>query len=89
MASTWNTSFIAAWLAPPPIQLPVSVVMPRQVSPATVSGCTRPITLNDTTAPSITPRVPVRNITSAFGHSRTMPPMSIDTQNSTSDAGSR
>src|SRR5450830_884375 len=32
VASTLKTSFIAAWLAPPPIQEPATVVMPRQVS---------------------------------------------------------
>src|SRR3546814_8549964 len=53
VASTSKTSFIAAWFAPPPIQLPAMVVIPRQVSPATVSGWIRPIAANDTSAPAI------------------------------------
>ena len=44
---------------------------------------------NDTSAPSITPTVPVRNITTPSARAWRSPPMSIDTQNSTSDAGSR
>ncbi len=46
VASTPKTSFMAAWLAPPPIQLPATVAMPRHVSPATVSGWMKPIAVN-------------------------------------------
>ena len=86
--STANTSFIAAWLAPPPIQLPASVAMPLQVSPATVSGWMTPRAVNDTTAPSMTPTVPVRNMMMAFGPRRRIAPRSMAMQNSASELGS-
>ncbi len=86
--STAKTSFIAAWLAPPPIQLPASVAMPLQVSPATVSGWMMPSARKDTMAPSITPAVPVRNMMIALGPSRSIATRSMAMQNSASELGS-
>ena len=89
VASTSNTSRMAAWLAPPPIQEPATVVIPRQVSPAMVSGWITRIASKATRAPSMTPTVPVRNMMTAFGPSRTMALKSIATHSSTSELGRR
>ncbi len=61
--------------------------MPFQVSPATADGHTHSINWNDTTAPSITPKVPAQNTNSNFGPSLRMPLRSIDKVSSTNAAG--
>ena len=71
MSPTLNISFIATWFAPPPIQLPATVVSPRQ----TASGPTPPTTSGakvDTIKiamgpPMMIPTVPVKNMIIAFG----------------------
>ena len=68
---TSNISFIEAWFAPPPIQLPATVVMPRHTAsgpcPPTIVGSTA-LTTNIARGPPITiPSVPTKNIISALG----------------------
>ncbi len=87
--SIWNTSFIAAWLAPPPIQLPATAVKPRHASPSTVSGLMK-LQITIASGPPIsTPSVPVKNMMSAFGPSRTIAGMSMARVSRISVAGSR
>ena len=66
-------SYIEAWFAPPPIQLPAKVVMPLQIAsgpcPPTASGDIAAIVIKASGPPIITPTVPVKNIISAFGPS--------------------
>src|SRR5688500_15464320 len=88
VASTWKISFIASMLAPPPIQLPASVVMPAQVSPATVSGCTARNSRKASTAPTITLSEAAAYISTSFGPSLRIAFRSIDRVSSTSAAGS-
>ena len=75
-------------LAPPPIQLPASAAIPPQVSPATVSGCSRPISQNETKAPSITVSDAPKYIASTFQPSPITPFRSMVKVSKTSDAGS-
>ena len=55
----------------------------------TGAGESRPIASNETTAPSMTPKVPTRNMITALGPSRSTAPMSIAMHSSTSELGSR
>ena len=70
MSPTLKTSFIAAWLAPPPIQLPATVVNPRQTcsTPALliIEGEINETTIMEIGPPKIIPKVPVKNITIAL-----------------------
>src|SRR3546814_17549610 len=90
LASTANTSFIAAWLAAPPIQLPAIVVMPRQVPPAPVDGWIKPTAAHATTAPRLTPTAPLSNMLTALVPRLTTAPlyMALHTRNTTADTGS-
>ncbi len=62
---TSYTSFIAAWLAPPPIQLPAIVVIPRQTAsgpaPPIISGNTAETSSKAIGPPMTIPKVPVKN----------------------------
>src|SRR5690606_27611466 len=87
------TSFIAAWFAPPPIQLPATVVMPRQTAsgpaPSNTSGNSRLTISNAIGPPMTTPRVPVRNKISSLGPSRRIDFKSKLKVNNTKHAGSK
>ena len=90
---TSKTSFMAAWLAPPPIQLPATVANPRQMAsgptPPTVSGLMKENTRIANGPPSTMLTVAVANMISACGPSRMMPGMSMLSVRSTSVAGSK
>ena len=90
---TSKTSFMAVWLAPPPIQLPATVVRPRQTAsgppPPTVSGLTAPTAMSATGPPTMIPTVPVRNMAMAFHPSRMMAGRSTERVRRTSVAGRR
>src|SRR5690554_5236276 len=88
-----KTSSIAPWLAPPPIQLPATVANPRHTSsapaPEITSGDKSDAVNKANGPPMITPIVPARNITKAFGPSLTIPLKSILKVKSTKDAGNK
>ena len=88
-ASIWNTSFMAAWLAAPPIQLPAMAVMPRHISGSTAAGA---IAFHSNSAmgpPITTVSDAVKNMISAFGPRRSVAGRSMASVSSTSVAGSR
>ena len=70
VSPTSKTSFIAVWLAPPPIQLPATVVRPLQTAsgpdPPTVSGLTVPTIISAKGPPTMMPKVPVKNMITAL-----------------------
>ena len=84
---------MAAWLAPPPIQAPAVVVMPRQMAfgPSGFSsdGSNAPMIASATGAPTMMPVVPVRNRMMALGPSRAIALRSQARVSSTSAIGSR
>ncbi|MNI92315.1 hypothetical protein D3C73_1500900 [compost metagenome] len=79
-------------MAEPPIQLPATVAMPRQMAsgPAPIrSGATKLVSKRAMGPPSMTPSVPVKNMIRAFGPRRKTAGRSADTVSSTRAAGSR
>ena len=92
-SETAKISFMAAWLAPPPIQLPARVVIPRQMSlaadPAKVSGEIALTAIKAIGPPIIIPKVPVKNIIPALGPRRIIPFKSTLIVNKTKAAGKR
>ena len=89
---TSNTSFIAAWFAPPPIQEPAIVVIPRHISSGlapTMSGATALKNKILSGPPIITPTVPVKNMINAFGPNLTTSLKSMLSVKRINAAGSR
>ncbi len=84
---------MAVWLAPPPIQEPATVVMPRH----TASGPSTPsmsgkiaLMISSAIGPPIKmPTVPVRNMITAFLPSLAMAPRSMLRVRNTRHVGSR
>ena len=64
---------MAAWFAPPPIQLPATVVSPRQTAsgptPPTTSGAKTETIRMANGPPIMIPTVPVKNMMMALGPS--------------------
>ena len=93
LSLTLNTSFMAVWLAPPPIQLPAMVVSPRQTAsgpwPPTTSGAKNDTSKMASGPPMMIPADPVRNMIRAFGPRCRMDFMSMLRVNRTRLAGSR
>ena len=90
---TLNISFIAAWFAPPPIQLPATVVRPRHTAsgpaPPTISGAKTDTTIIARGPPMIIPAVPVKNMTNALGPNFIILGRSILIVNSTKLVGNK
>jgi hypothetical protein len=89
LGSIWNTSFIAAWFAAPPIQLPAIAVMPRHSSPSTDPGAMACQSINAMGPPMTTLSAAAKNMMSAFGPSRSVAGKSIASVSRTNVAGSR
>ena len=84
---------MAAWLAPPPIQLPATVVNPLQISsgpvPANQSGFKLETIINAMGPPIIIPTVAVKNIINAFEPKFMIPLKSMLKHSKTKLAGSK
>ena len=79
-------------MAEPPIQLPATVAMPRQMASGPApsrSGATQLVSSRATGPPIITPMVPVANMISALGPRPITAGRSAETVRRTSAAGSR
>ena len=71
--SIWKTSFMAAWLAAPPIQLPAIAVMPRHSSGSTLAGASVFQMSSATGPPSMTLSVRRRTSRGPSGRGATWP----------------
>ena len=90
--STLKTSIIAAWFAPPPIQLPAIVVIPyanNDKSISTIEGKKYFTTKIEIGPPNNIPRVPEKNIINALEPSLEISLKSTLRVNKTKEHGSK
>ena len=92
LSLTLKISFIAVWLAPPPIQLPAMVDKPRHSSDGSTAikpGATEETSSSATGPPRMMPRVAAKNMMSALGPKLIIPFKSMPRHSSIKLAGSR